>query len=87
MSHGLVVVGVSSADIGADEHARTFGDRLLRYGRPAAVQLAVLVDRGHRELPVRGDYVGKNVPTSKSEFIAVRIPPFDPETEVRLYEV
>ena len=62
-------------------------DALLRYGRPAAVQLAVLVDRGHRELPVRGDYVGKNVPTSKSEFIAVRIPPFDPETEVRLYEV
>lgn len=62
-------------------------DALLRYGRPAAVQLAVLVDRGHRELPVRGDYVGKNVPTSKSEFIAVRIPPFDPETEVRLYEI
>ena len=62
-------------------------DALLRYGRPAAGQLAVLVDRGHRELPVRGDYVGKNVPTSKSEFIAVRIPPFDPETEVRLYEV
>ena len=62
-------------------------DALLRYGRPAAVQLAVLVDRGHRELPVRGDYVGKNVPTSKSEFIAARIPPFDPETEVRLYEV
>ena len=62
-------------------------DALLRYGRPAAVQLAVLVDRSHRELPVRGDYVGKNVPTSKSEFIAVRIPPFDPETEVRLYEV
>ena len=59
----------------------------LRYGSPAAVQLAVLVDRGHRELPVRRDYVGKNVPTSKSEFIAVRIPPFDPETEVRLYEV
>ena len=62
-------------------------DALLRYGRPAAVQLAVLVDRGHRELPVRGDYVGKNVPTSKSEFIAVRIPPFDPGTEGRLYEV
>jgi pyrimidine operon attenuation protein/uracil phosphoribosyltransferase len=62
-------------------------EALLRYGRPASVQLAVLVDRGHRELPVRGDYVGKNVPTSKTEFIAVRIPPFEPETEVRLYEV
>ncbi len=62
-------------------------DALLSYGRPAAVQLAVLIDRGHRELPIRGDYVGKNVPTSRSELIAVRIPPFDNATAVELYEV
>ena len=42
-------------------------------GRPAAVQLAVLVDRGHRELPLRADYVGKNVPTSRSENVKVRL--------------
>ncbi len=56
------------------------------FGRPAAIQLAVLVDRGHRELPIRGDYVGKNVPTSRSEMIAVRIPPYDSEISVALYE-
>ena len=62
-------------------------DALLSYGRPASVQLAVLIDRGHRELPIPGDYVGKNVPTSRSELIAVRIPPFDNTTAVELYEV
>ncbi|MBQ3817028.1 MAG: bifunctional pyr operon transcriptional regulator/uracil phosphoribosyltransferase PyrR [Clostridia bacterium] len=61
-------------------------DALMHHGRAAAVQLAVLIDRGHRELPIRGDYVGKNVPTSKNEFIAVKIPPFDEETAVKLYE-
>lgn len=61
-------------------------DALLRFGRASAIQLAVLVDRGHRDLPIRGDYVGKNVPTSKSEFVAVKIPPFDDKTVVELYE-
>lgn len=60
-------------------------DALMKFGRAAAVQLAVLVDRGHRELPIRGDYVGKNIPTSKSEYIAVNIPPYDEETSVQLY--
>ncbi len=46
-------------------------DALREHGRPAAVQVAVLVDRGHRELPVRADYVGKNVPTARSEDVAV----------------
>lgn len=46
-------------------------------GRPKKIQLAVLIDRGHRELPLRADYVGKNVPTSRSEIIAVQIPPYD----------
>jgi pyrimidine operon attenuation protein/uracil phosphoribosyltransferase len=48
-------------------------DALFDYGRPAAVQLAVLVDRGHRELPIRPDYVGKNLPTSRSERIQVQL--------------
>ena len=49
-------------------------DALFDYGRPAGVQLAVLVDRGHRVLPIRPDYVGKNVPTAQRERISVRVP-------------
>jgi pyrimidine operon attenuation protein / uracil phosphoribosyltransferase len=48
-------------------------DALLDFGRPARVQLAVLVDRGHRELPIRPDYVGKNLPTARSERIQVEL--------------
>ncbi len=48
-------------------------DALSEHGRPQAVQLAVLVDRGHRELPIRADYVGKNLPTSKSEQVSVHV--------------
>ena len=48
-------------------------DALLDYGRPARVQLAVLVDRGHRELPIRPDYVGKNLPTARTERIQVEL--------------
>jgi pyrimidine operon attenuation protein/uracil phosphoribosyltransferase len=48
-------------------------DALMDFGRPRAIQLLVLVDRGHRELPIRADYVGKNVPTARSESIEVRI--------------
>ncbi len=62
-------------------------DALKEIGRAASVQLAVLVDRGHRELPIRGDYVGKNVPTSRSEFIAVKIPPYDDCVAVELHEL
>jgi pyrimidine operon attenuation protein/uracil phosphoribosyltransferase len=47
------------------------------YGRPRAVQLAVLVDRGHRELPIRADYVGKNLPTSRDEDVSVRFTEID----------
>jgi pyrimidine operon attenuation protein/uracil phosphoribosyltransferase len=46
-------------------------DAIMDYGRPAAIQLAVLVDRGHRELPIRADYVGKNVPTARKERVKV----------------
>ena len=56
-------------------------------GRPRSIQLAVLVDRGHRELPIRPDYVGKNVPSSRTELIEVRLPAFDGETGVWLMEL
>ena len=59
-------------------------DAVMDYGRPATVQLAVLVDRGHRELPIRADYVGKNIPTSHSEVIAVQVPEYDGETAVKI---
>ncbi|MCM3924063.1 bifunctional pyr operon transcriptional regulator/uracil phosphoribosyltransferase PyrR [Frankia sp. AiPs1] len=52
-------------------------DALAAYGRPRTVQLAVLVDRGHRELPIRADYVGKNMPTSRRESVAVRLREID----------
>ncbi len=59
-------------------------EALIKQGRPKSVQLAVLIDRGHRELPIRGDYVGKNVPTSKNEYISVKLPPIDDELSVTL---
>ncbi len=59
-------------------------DALFDYGRPAAVQLAVLVDRGHRELPIRPDYVGKNLPTAPTERINVRVVECDGADEVVL---
>jgi pyrimidine operon attenuation protein/uracil phosphoribosyltransferase len=59
-------------------------DGLMRMGRPARIQLAVLIDRGHRELPIRADYVGKNVPTARAERIAVRLMERDGIDEVRL---
>ena len=52
-------------------------DALVDKGRPSKVQLAVLIDRGHRELPIRADYVGKNVPTSKSEIVSVNFKEID----------
>lgn len=55
-------------------------------GRPSVTQLAVLIDRGHRELPVRPDYVGKNIPTSRTELVEVRLPEYDGETGVFLME-
>ncbi len=61
-------------------------DALISGGRPASVQLAILCDRGHRELPIRADYIGKNIPTSHTEQVRVRIPPFDGTTQVELWE-
>jgi pyrimidine operon attenuation protein/uracil phosphoribosyltransferase len=59
-------------------------EALFDYGRPSAVQLAVLVDRGHRELPIRPDFVGKNVPTSRNERVDVRLVEIDGFDEVTL---
>ena len=59
-------------------------DALFDLGRPRAIQLAVLVDRGHRELPIRADYVGKNVPTSPADDVRVRVAELDGEDAVVL---
>jgi pyrimidine operon attenuation protein/uracil phosphoribosyltransferase len=60
---------------------------LIDFGRPSAIQLAVLVDRGHRELPIRADFVGKNVPTSHREVVAVCLEEEDGVEEVQIREV
>ena len=62
--------------------ARAAMDALMDFGRPSAIRLAVLVDRGHRELPIRADHVGKNVPTSRDEVIKVHVVEFDAADEV-----
>lgn len=62
--------------------ARAGLDAVMDLGRPERVQLAVLVDRGHRELPIRADFVGKNLPTSKKEIVAVRLQEIDQDERV-----
>jgi pyrimidine operon attenuation protein/uracil phosphoribosyltransferase len=59
-------------------------DEIFDYGRPARVQLATLIDRGHRELPIRPDYVGKNLPTSQEQRVNVRVEELDGEDEVTI---
>lgn len=61
-------------------------DAIIRRGRPEVIQLAVLIDRGHRELPIRADYVGKNVPTSRDELVEVDLIEIDEKESVNLYE-
>lgn len=61
-------------------------DALIDRGRPASIQLAVLVDRGHRELPIRPDFVGKNLPTAAREIVTVRVAEVDGEDEVVIEE-
>jgi pyrimidine operon attenuation protein / uracil phosphoribosyltransferase len=61
-------------------------DAIMDKGRPSSIQLAVLVDRGHRELPIRADYVGKNVPTSSSEKIVVELSEVDELDQVSIHE-
>ncbi|MBB5354954.1 pyrimidine operon attenuation protein/uracil phosphoribosyltransferase [Anoxybacillus mongoliensis] len=61
-------------------------DAVMDLGRPAQIQLAVLVDRGHRELPIRADFVGKNIPTSSSEMIVVELKEVDDIDQVSIHE-
>ena len=66
--------------------ARSAMDAIMDMGRANTIQLAVLIDRGHRELPIRADYVGKNVPTSRQEMIKVNVNEYDGAESVELYE-
>lgn len=61
-------------------------DALIDFGRPRNIQLAVLIDRGHRELPIRADYVGKNIPTSQNEIVQVKIAEVDGVDEIIIQE-
>lgn len=67
--------------------ARAAIEAVFSCGRPRSIQFAVLVDRGHRELPIRADFVGKNIPTSRSELVEVRLPEYDGETGVFLMDM
>jgi len=62
-------------------------DALMDYGRPRRIQLAVLIDRGHRELPFKADYVGRNVPTSRSEMVNVRLRDIDGVDQVTISDI
>ena len=67
--------------------ARAAIDAVFAAGRPAQIQLAVLIDRGHRELPIRADYVGKSLPTAHSERVAVYLPEYDGKTGAEIVEL
>lgn len=60
-------------------------DAIFALGRPKAIRLAILIDRGHRELPFRADYIGKSIPTAQSERVSVLMPPYDDAMGVELY--
>ncbi len=78
---------VHASSVGFELEGRTVRaaiEALFDYGRPAKVQLAVLADRGHRELPIRPDYVGKNLPTSRSERVNVTVQELDGEDGVTI---
>ena len=62
-------------------------DGIMRHGRPKAIQFAVIVDRGHRELPIRADFIGKNVPTSHNEVIGMKFKEIDNVSGIDLYEL
>ncbi len=67
--------------------ARAAMEAVFSLGRPQSIRLAILVDRGHRELPIRADFVGKNVPTSSREVISVHLEAVDGRTDVELFEM
>jgi len=100
-THEAPVVNATHIDFGLEEHTvvlvddvlytgrtvRSAIEALFAYGRPARVQLAVLADRGHRELPIRPDYVGKNLPTARGERVNVRVAELDGVDEVTITEI
>ena len=102
LSHADADPTVKKADLGLDIHGkeiiicddvlytgrtvRAAIEAIFSQGRPAKIGLAVLIDRGHRELPIRPDYVGKNVPTSQREVVKVSFEEVDGQTGVDLYE-
>ncbi len=81
--NGKVIVLVADV-IYTGRTARAAMDALIRMGRPAAIRLCVMVDRGHRELPIAANFVGKNVPTARDEFISVRLEEIDGVNEIAL---
>lgn len=83
---GLTVVLVDDV-LFTGRTVRAAIEAVMELGRPKCIQLAVLVDRGHRELPIKADYVGKNLPTSRSEIVSVNVKDNDGEDSVLLYDV
>lgn len=83
--NGMVVVMVDDV-LYTGRTARAAMDALIDMGRPTVIQFAVLVDRGHRELPIRADYVGKNVPTARNEIVHVLVQEIDGENRVVISE-
>jgi pyrimidine operon attenuation protein/uracil phosphoribosyltransferase len=83
--HGMAIVLCDDV-LYTGRTARAALDAIIDLGRPAVIQYAVLVDRGHRELPIRADYVGKNVPTSRNENIKVKLASIDGDEGVELLE-
>jgi pyrimidine operon attenuation protein/uracil phosphoribosyltransferase len=83
---GLTIVLVDDV-IYTGRTIRAAMDALIDLGRPSSIQLAVLVDRGHRELPIKPDFIGKNIPTSRSEEISVNVLEIDGQDEVILREI
>src|ERR671912_309765 len=81
---GEIDIAFYRDDLATGRTVRAAIEALFDYGRPARVQLAVLADRGHRELPIRPDYVGKNLPTARSERVNVRVSEVDGVDEVAI---
>jgi pyrimidine operon attenuation protein/uracil phosphoribosyltransferase len=83
--HDKIVVLVDDV-LSTGRTIRAALDELIDFGRPKRIQLAVLVDRGHREFPIKADYVGKNVPTAENELVEVHLTELDDQDEVILAE-
>ena len=81
--NGKVIVLVDDV-IYTGRTARAAMEAVIRLGRPAAIRLCVAIDRGHRELPIAANFVGKNVPTARNEFVSVRVAEIDGKNEIAL---